>query len=180
LDSLRDFLGILRWSIIGYSSGSRVAEAYLQSHADCVERAVFLCPAVTAPFKAAGLRAGIRADAKFPQLGNWVLSSWRIRFLIQLLGFNLRTNSLAPAWYNEITSQSMHVLKETLCSMPNGGARPFDVPAEIPALFVWGREDLITATPRRSSTRDVILHATHSMPQTKAREVAEVILPFLR
>jgi pimeloyl-ACP methyl ester carboxylesterase len=134
---------------------------------------------VTEPFKAAGLRAGIRLDAKFPQLGNWVLSSWRIRFLIQLLGFNLKPNSLASVWYNEITSQPVDMLKATLRSMPEEGARPFEVPAQIPALFVWGRDDLITARPRKPSERDVILHANHSMPQTKAREVAEIIFPFL-
>jgi pimeloyl-ACP methyl ester carboxylesterase len=179
LDSLRDFLAIPRWRVIGYSSGSRVAEAYLQSHTEHVERAVFLCPAVTAPFKAAGLRAAIRFDAKFPQLGNWVLSGARLRFLIRLLGFNLRPSDKLSTWFNEITSQPMDILKETLRSIPEGGARPFAVPEEIPSLFVWGREDIITATPRKPSARDVILRANHSMPQTKAREVADVILHFL-
>jgi pimeloyl-ACP methyl ester carboxylesterase len=180
LDSLRDSLAIPRWSVIGYSSGSRVAEAYIQSHTERVERVVFLCPAVTEPFKAAGLRAGIRLDAKVPQLGNWVLSGWRIRFLIQLLGFNLKPNSLAPAWYTEITSQPVDILKETLRSMPEEGARPFDVPAEIQSIFIWGREDLITVTPHRPSTRDIVIHANHSMPQTKAHELAEIILQFLK
>jgi pimeloyl-ACP methyl ester carboxylesterase len=179
LDSLQASLELPRWSVIGYSSGSRVAEAYLQSHADRVERAIFLCPAVTSPFKAVSLRVGIHLDRKFPQLGNWVLSGWRMRFLIQLLGFNLRPNSIAPAWYTEITSQPMEVLKETLRSMPEEGARPFVVPEEIQALFVWGREDIITATPRRPSSRDVIFHANHSMPQTSARRVGDVILSFL-
>jgi pimeloyl-ACP methyl ester carboxylesterase len=178
LDSLRVSLAIPRWSVIGYSSGSRVAEAYLQSHAEHIERAVFLCPALTAPIKAAGLRAGIRLDAKYPQLGNWALSGWRIRFLIHLLGFNLRPNDKVSAWYAEITSQPVDILKETLRSMPEEGARPFDLPAEIPALFVWGREDWISATPSKPSARDVIIQANHSMPQTSAREVAEVILRF--
>jgi pimeloyl-ACP methyl ester carboxylesterase len=134
---------------------------------------------VTAPFKAAGLRAAIRFDAKFPQLGNWVLSDARLRFLIHLLGFNLRPSDKVSTWFNEITSQPMDILKETLRSIPEGGARPFAVPEEIPSLFVWGREDIITATPRKPSARDVILRANHSMPQTKAREVADVILHFL-
>lgn len=180
LDSLRDFLAIPRWNILGYSSGSRVAEAYLHAHAERVERVAFLCPAVTAPFKAAGLRAAIRFDAKFPQLGNWVLSGARLRFLIHLLGFNLWPSDKLSAWFDEITSQPVDILKETLRSMPEGGARPFDVPAEIPALFVWGREDWITATPRKPSARDVLIHANHSMPQMKAREVADVVLPFLK
>jgi pimeloyl-ACP methyl ester carboxylesterase len=180
LDSLRDFLTIPRWRVLGYSSGSRVAEAYLQSHADRVERAVFLCPALTVPFKAAGLRAAIRFDAKFPQLGNWVLSGARLRFLIHLLGFNLRPSDKVSTWFDEITSQPVDILKETLRSMPEGGARPFNLPAEIPALFVWGREDIITITPHKPSTRNVILHANHSMPQTKACEVAEIVLSFLK
>lgn len=180
LDSLRDCLAIPRWSVLSYSSGTRVAEAYLQSHADRVERAVFLCPAQTAPSKSRGLRVASMVDARFPTLGNWVLSGWRIRFLIQLLGFNLRRDPRVPAWFAEITSQPVDILKATLRSLPDWGVRSFEVPAEIPALFVWGREDLITATPRKLSARDVLIHATHAAPQTKAREVAEVVLAFLK
>jgi pimeloyl-ACP methyl ester carboxylesterase len=180
LDSIRDSLAIPRWSVIGYSSGSRVAEAYIQSHMEHVERAIFLCPAYTTKDKSLGLRIASMVDARFPAIGDWVLSGWRIRFLIRLLGFNLRADDRIPAWFTEITSQSVEVLKATLRSMPEGGARPFDVPAEIPALFVWGREDLITATPRKPSVQDVVIHANHSMPQTKAREVAEIVLQFLQ
>lgn len=179
LDSLRNFLGLARWHALGYSSGSRVAGAYLQSHADRVERAVFLCPAHTATDKAFGLRVASAIDARLPILGNWVLSGWRIRFLIHLLGFNLHRNSPVDAWYEEITSQPVDILKATLRSMPNGGARPFEIPDSVPALFVWGKEDLITATPKRPSPRDVVIHANHSMPQTRAKEVSEIVLPFL-
>ena len=80
LDSLRASLGFERWSVLGYSSGSRVAERYVQCHPERVERAVFLSPAWTAAYKALGLRVAIRLDACYPQVGNWVLSGWRIRF----------------------------------------------------------------------------------------------------
>ena len=180
LDSLRDSLSIPRWSVIGYSSGSRVAEAYLQSHAERVERAVFLAPAHTTADKALGLRIASKVDARIPAIGNWVLSGWRLKFLIHLLGFNLQKTDRVPLWYAEISSQPVSVLKSTLRSLPDFGARQFDIPAEIPALFVWGREDLITATPRRPSASDVIIHATHSAPQTSAREVGNVVLRFLK
>ena len=179
LDSLRASLGLPRWSVIGYSSGSRVAEAYLQAHPDRVERVVFLAPAYTSKDKAFGLRVASRVDACFPFLGDWVLSGWRIRFLIRLLGFNLQRHPFVPAWYAEITSQPVEVLKETLRSMPDGGARPFEVPTQIPALFVWGREDLITAAPRKPSACDVVIHANHSMPQTRSYQALAAILPFL-
>lgn len=179
LDSLRDSLGIARWHVLGYSSGSRVAEAYLQTHPDRVERAVFLCPAHTAADKAFGLRVASAIDMRFPKMGTWALSGWRIRFLIHLLGFNLHRHSPVDAWHDEITSQPVDILKATLRSMPEGGARPFEIPDSISALFVWGREDLITATPKRPTFRDVIIHANHSMPQMRAKEVAEILLAFL-
>ena len=107
-----------------------------------------------------------------------MLSGWRILFLVHLLGFNFRRHSPVKAWTEEITSQPVEVLKVTLRSMPEGGARPIEFPDSITALFVWGREDLITATPRRPSPRDVVIHANHSMPQTRVGEVAEILLSF--
>lgn len=179
LDSLRAHIAIPRWSILSYSSGTRVAEAYLQSHPDRVERAAFLCPAQTVPFKANGLRVASSVDERYPKAGNWVLSSWRLRFLIQLLGFNMRRDSRVPAWFDEISSQPVDVLKATLRSLPNFGASPIVVPPHIPALFVWGSRDLITATPRKPSTRDAIIPATHAAPQTNVCEVGEAVIPFL-
>jgi len=179
LDSLRDSLGFACWHVLSYSTGTRVAEAYLCAQAGRVERAVFLCPAQATPLNARGLRFADKFDARFPSVGNWILSGWRMRFLIQLLGFNLKANTLAPSWFAEITSQSVDILKTTLRSMPEGGATPIKISENIPALFLWGKEDLITAAPQQSSPRDVVIHANHSMPQTRAEDVAEIIVPFL-
>lgn len=180
LDSLRNLLSIPRWSMIGYSSGSRVAEAYAQMHAQRVDRVVFLAPAHTAIDKAFGLRVASMVDTRIPAIGNWILSGWRLKILIHLLGFNLRKTDRVPLWHAEISSQSVDILKATLRSLPDFGARPFEIPAEIPSIFVWGREDLITATPRRPSARDVLIHATHAAPQTSPREVGEAVLGFLK
>ena len=180
LDALRAHLAIPRWSILSYSSGTRVAEAYLHSHAERVARAVFLCPAQTASGKANGLRVASSVDARWPALGNWVLSGWRLRFLIQLLGFNMRRDSRVPVWFDEISSQPVDVLKATLRSLPDFGAPPIVVPNPIPALFIWGSRDLITATPRKPSTRDAIIPATHAAPQTNPREVGEAVMAFFK
>ena len=69
LDSLQDSIGLPRWSVLGYSSGSRVAEAYLQTHPDHVERAIFLCPMHTFADKALALRVASIVDARFPEFG---------------------------------------------------------------------------------------------------------------
>ncbi|MBI5936128.1 MAG: alpha/beta hydrolase [Chloroflexi bacterium] len=179
LEALRAHLALPRWDILSYSSGTRVAEAYLHSHAQRVSRAIFLCSAQTASAKANGLRVAGLVDAHFPALGNWVLSGWRLRFLIQLLGFNMQRDPRVPAWFREISSQPVDVLKATLRSLPDFGARPIVIPDHIPALFIWGSRDLITATPRHPSARDLIIPVTHAAPQTSPREVGEAIIQFL-
>jgi pimeloyl-ACP methyl ester carboxylesterase len=179
LESLREFLDIPLWSVLGYSSGSRVAEAYFQAHGDRVERGIFLCPAYVANSRAIGLRIAKKMDEHIPSLGDWVLTGIRIRFLIRLLGFNLRRHPAVDAWFMEISSQPVEILKETLRSLPEGGARPFSVPCQIPVLFIWGSEDWITANPRIPSSRDVFIRANHSAPQTSAPAVVESILTFM-
>lgn len=179
IESLRAALDIEQWRVLSYSTGTRVAERYLRRCADRVEHVVFLCPIQTREVTASMLRTAIRLDRRFPLLGGWILSGWRLRFLIELLGFNLTPNELTSAWQAEITSQPREILKETLRTLPWGGAAPYDVPGDRPVLFVWGREDLITASPRRSYTNHFVIHANHSAPQTSAQVVAEAILPFL-
>ncbi len=179
LEELRRHLGVERWRVLSYSSGTRLAERYLNAHPEVVERAVFLCPAQTNRLSAAALRAAIRMDRRFPHVGNWVLSGSRFKFLLELLGFNLKRNPLSKVWYGEITSQPVDILKETLRSIPRGGSQKFDLPANLPILFVWGSADLITASPRRASGRNALVHASHSAPQTAAQQVADQLLPFL-
>ena len=179
LETLRASLGFERWSVLSYSSGTRVAEQYLQCHYERVERAAFLCPAQTARHKALGFSAALRLDRALPRRGEWVLSGARIRFLIDLLGLNFRHPQLLSPWFECITAQPMAILKATLRSIPAGGARTFDLP-NLPSLFVWGSQDLIMDRPRRLSARDRLIPANHSAPQTAAREVAGVVLPFLR
>jgi pimeloyl-ACP methyl ester carboxylesterase len=179
LEALRARLAIPRWDILSYSSGTRVAEAYLQSHAESVAHTIFLCPAQTASAKANGLRVASKVDERLPAMGNWVLSGWRLRFLIQLLGFNMQRDPRVPAWFAEISSQPVEILKSTLRSLPEFGACPIAIPESVPALFVWGSRDLITARPRKPSPHDVIINATHAMPQTNACDVAELVLRHL-
>jgi pimeloyl-ACP methyl ester carboxylesterase len=179
LERVRVLLNIEKWSVFSYSSGTRVAEKYLQVYPAHVERAVFLCPAQVSASKAFGLKIGIRLDRSMPQFGNWILSGSRLRFLINLLGFNLEKNDLSSSWFAEISSQPCLVLKETLRSLPDGGRRPFYVPNHIPVLFVWGYKDWIANVPRKKSMRDCLIPATHSAPHTAAQHVCEAVLPFL-
>jgi pimeloyl-ACP methyl ester carboxylesterase len=179
LDGLRAALGFERWSVLSYSSGTRVAEQYLQCHYEHVERAVFLSPALIARYKALSFSAALQVDQAFPHCGTWVLSGKRIRFLISLLGLNFKHPELLPEWFEEIASQPVNILKETLRTMPEGGGKKFDIP-NLPSLFVWGTRDLIMDRPRRLSLCDRLIHADHSAPQTDVDEIIETVLPFLK
>ena len=179
IEGARSLLGIERWNVLSYSSGTRIAEKYIQLHPACVERIVFLCPAQVSASKALGLNIFIQLDHHIPQFGNWILSGRRLKFLIDLLGFNLKKNNLSSDWFAEISSQPIAILKETLRSLPEGGGKPFYRPGDLPTLFVWGHEDLITGAPRSQSLQNHIIHATHSAPQTNPQQVAEAVLSFL-
>lgn len=180
LEKIRNLLEIERWDIFSYSSGTRVAEKYIQSHPARVDRAIFLCPAQVSAAKALSLNFLIQLDQHMPRLGDWVLSGERLKFLIDLLGFNLKKTTLSSDWFTEISSQPVAILKETLRSLPGGGKRPFYIPEHISTLFIWAHEDLIVDVPRKQLLHDRMIHATHGAPLTAPQLVSEVVLPFLR
>ena len=177
IEQVRAALKIERWHILSYSSGTRVGERYIYLCANRVDHAMFICPAKISSRRALGLRLAIQLDTMLPQLGNWVLSGARLQYLINLLGFNSQPNERSPRWFQEISLQSIEILKVTLRSLAHGGAKPFSM-AGNNILFIWADEDRIIEAPRLSS-RDRVIHANHSAAQTAAHPLAELILPFL-
>ena len=123
IEGVRRALGLEKWDVLGYSSGSRIAEAYVQNYAAHVCHAIFLAPLLVNAYKVRGLRLAFRLEQSTPALGNWILSGWRLQFLISLLGFNLRPDPLGDEWYAEISSAPMRVLKETIWAMIPVAAR---------------------------------------------------------
>ncbi len=178
LRNLRRELGFSQWNVLGYSSGTRITETYLNLDAEAVQQAVFLCPLKTPVHAAWGLRLALLLDSRWPSTGDFILSGARLDFLIRLLAFNLRPHPLSAEWMREISACRPETLKRTLRSLPAGGGRPFQLP-NIPALMVWGKHDWISVPPRRPGPRDRLVNSDHSAPVTAAGEVAEAILPFL-
>jgi pimeloyl-ACP methyl ester carboxylesterase len=180
IEDLRNCLNIERWTVFSYSSGTRVAERYIQSHPLRVERAVFLCAAQVSDLLAVGLSFALKLDGRFPQFGNWLLSGSRLKFLINLLAFNLKKSNLSAGWFAEMGSQPAEILRETLRSLIVHDQRSFNIPPDLPAIFIWGKEDWIAPAPiKLSPSADYVIHANHSAPQTKSREIVDIALPFL-
>lgn len=182
LEELRIALGIERWAMLAYSTGTRAGEAYIQRYPQHVERAVFLCPLyLRRPWKLA-LDIEQWINSKSSTLANWILSGWRLHYLLIALGFNLRSLDYVQEWLREMELQPLTNLKRMLLELPGKGRAPFSLPASspVPMLFVWGSRDALVPPPPRPQHHDVCILAGHSAPVLNSHDVASVVLPFLK
>jgi len=176
IEEVRQELGIKQWSLLAYSSGTRAAEAYLQSYPQAILQAVFLCPIYLPEIWAFFLRL---LDTAHPQtLTQWIFSDWRLYSLIRAFGFNGKRHAYTRVWKSEIELQPLNILVRSLCEMPGNGGAPFELPA-VPTLFIWGRYDALVRRPRRLRPNDVMIPVDHSAPMLAAPSIAEVVIPFL-
>jgi pimeloyl-ACP methyl ester carboxylesterase len=182
LEELRMALGLEQWAILAYSTGTRVAEAYMQRYPRHVVGSVFLCPIYLRESWKLALEVEQWINSKRAGLADWIISDWRLYAILLAVGFNLRRNDCANEWMSEIELQPLDNLKRMLLELPGKGRAPFSLPAAptVPTLFVWGRRDALTARPRQPRPNDVFISANHSAPVLAAQHVAEVVLPFLR
>jgi pimeloyl-ACP methyl ester carboxylesterase len=181
IDEVRQHLGIEQWSILAYSSGTRAAEAYIQRYPQCVTRAVFLCPIYLTELFSLLLRVldNTRPRPTFEPLTQWLFSDWRLYGLILALGFNGRRHDFTNIWKSEIELQRVENLLRMLCELPGKGRAPFEL-SGVPALFLWGSHDSLTARPRRPQPNDFFIPANHSAPILAPRSIVETVLPFLQ
>ncbi len=176
IEEVRLALGIEKWSLLAYSSGTRAAEAYVQRYPQSIQSAIFLCPIYLVEIWTLFLH--LLDNTPNLTIRHWMLSHWRLYSLILALGFNGRPHSYTQTWKHEIELQSLDILIRTLCEIPGKGRTPFELP-EVPTLFIWGGRDALTARPRRLQPNDIVIPANHSAPMLAADSVAEVVVPFL-
>jgi pimeloyl-ACP methyl ester carboxylesterase len=177
LDELSQELNLEQWSVLGYSLGSWAAAAYVRQYPARLERVAFLCPPLLRPSLTVGLHSLIAVDRRRPAFGDWLISGWRLYWLVRLLGFNLRAHPQAYTWTHEITAQVPAHVKASLYGLEHERRGVYEIGA-VPTLYVWGRRDLIAPPPLRIRPQDVIIPADHSAPVDAAPAVAAAILPF--
>lgn len=182
LEELRAALDIEQWAMLAYSTGTRAGEAYIQRYPQRVERAVFLCPLYLRIAWKIALDGEQWIDSWSSKLANWILSGWRLHYLLSGLGFNLQSHDYIHEWLREIALQPLVNLKRMLLELPGRGRAPFALPdaAPVPILFIWGRYDALVPLPDRLQPRDVVIQANHSAPVLCPHHVAEVAVPFLK
>jgi pimeloyl-ACP methyl ester carboxylesterase len=182
LEELRIALGIEQWTILAYSTGTRVCEAYMQLYPERVSRAVFLCPIYLRKPTQTLIRSFFKVNAKRVYVVNWLLSDWRLYGWLLLYGFNLRRNEYIGGWMKEIRLLPVENLKRVITDLPDTGRAPFILPdtASVPILFIWASRDAVSAPPSHPKPNDVIIVGCHSAPVLTPQSVVEVALPFLQ
>lgn len=177
IECLRSKLGFESWNLLGYSTGSRIVEAYARSYVSRVRGLIFLCPLVLPRFTNLNLRVSLWIDKLLPAYGDFILTGWRLKFLILLLGFSLKHDSLESEWFEEMTGNPRNVLKETLRMISPIGTCPFDMPK--PASYIWGKDDFVVEKPHKPCLRDYFVCANHAAPVLSADEVSMLIIKLL-
>ena len=182
IEELRVALDIEQWAILAYSTGTRAAEAYIQSYPQHLTRAVFLCPIYLRGSWTLALHIEQWIDTRRFAFANWMLAEWRLYGLLLYLGFNFHDVDWANEWMSEIRQQPVNNLKRMLLELPGKGRAPFTLPTTptVPTLYIWGRRDNLTARPRRPRPNDVFIIANHSAPILVPHSVADVVIPFLK
>ena len=178
IEHLRQQLNCEQWAILSYSTGTRVAEAYIERYPQRVSQATFLCPLVVSRWKWLALRTLDHIDARFPQLGNWALSGWRLHTLTWWLAFNGRRYPDVAEWTSEIGRQPIQTLKATLRDLPDPGHKLLTL--SIATLFIWAAQDRIPSMPAQRTDNQRVIAGTHTAPLLAAQAVAELAIPFHR
>ena len=182
LEELRIALGIEQWTILAYSTGTRVCETYLQLYPQRVSRAVFLCPFYIRKPPYALMRSFLGINAKRVHIVNWLLTDWRLYGWLWLCGFNLQRNEYISDWMSEIKLLPVENLKRAITDLPDLGRAPFILPGttQVPILYIWASSDAISERPSHLRPNDVIIEGCHSAPLLNSQRVVEVALPFLQ
>ncbi len=176
IEALRERLGIENWSVLGYSTGSRIAEAYIRADTAPVCRAMFLCPLLIDQHKDRALKFGLRLDSRSPGFGRWILSGWRLKWLISWLGFNFEPDPRSAGWYAEISAVPLPILKDTIRTASRSVSNAFSV--FVPYMMIWGDHDLVPLTPRKAGEHDAFVHGRHAAPVESEEEIARIVVAF--
>lgn len=177
MESVRRKLAIPKWSVLGYSSGVGVVAAYASVHPQRMERVVLLCPPLLKGWRWWGLRSLLWLDSRWPAIGDWVLSGWRLYWLVALLGFNGWPCRLTREWVDEIAAQPRSVLKASLREFPP--VQQLLTAAGEHTLLLCGQSDFTSTRPPRSEANVAFFVGDHSGPVQMAQPVAAQLINFL-
>ena len=178
IETVRRTLEFEIWDVLGYSTGSRIAEAYVKKYPQHIYHAIFLCPLMVERYKILLLRLCFWVDGFVSATIPWLLRGWQLKFLILLLGFSLQADSLIEEWQSEITTCSVQVLKDTARMIILTGTQPIFVP--VPFSLIWGDIDIVPLRPHTLGQNDYLIRASHAAPVLAAKEISEIVTHFFK
>jgi pimeloyl-ACP methyl ester carboxylesterase len=177
LTTLRRALNVTKWTVLSYSAGTAIGANYIRCDAEHVRAAIFLCPILPLGLWPLIDGVGRMVDRHCARLGTWVISGWRLRWMIGLLGFNQLDHPGTKDWFHEISTQPMKTLRAHLL-----GALDHDwdyLPAAIPISWIWGSADRLAVRPRGHRQGDRTIDSAHAAPVLAAPAIAREVLAVL-
>lgn len=178
IESVRQKVAIPKWSVLAYSIGAGVAAAYASAHPERTENSLLICPPILKGWRWRGLRSLLWLDSRQPAIGDWLLSGWRLYWLVALIGFNGRPDSLTREWVDEIAAQPRPVLKAVLREYPPGRALLSIIGDG--ALLLCGKQDFVSVRPPRNRPNVAYFAGDHSGPVRMALPIAAAVVRFLK
>ncbi|MBI3957687.1 MAG: alpha/beta fold hydrolase [Chloroflexi bacterium] len=177
MESVRQKLAIPKWSVLAYSLGVGVAAAYASAYPQQIGAVVLLCPPLLKGWRWWSLRSLLRLDSRQPATGDWLLSGWRLYWLVALIGFNGRPCRLIGEWVDEIAAQPRSVLKAFLREFPP--VQQLLAQAGDHTLLLCGKGDFVSTRPPRRGVNVAFFAGDHSGPVQMAQPVAAQVIDFL-
>jgi len=177
IESVRQKLAIPKWSVLAYSMGVSVAVAYAAACPNSIDGVVFLCPPFLRGLRWWTLRSLLWLDNRWSVIGDWVISGWRLYWLVALIGFNGRPSRLTREWVDEIVTQPRPVLKAALRDLPHASQLRAQAGAE--QLFLCGKSDLVSFDPSDGGLKRAFFAGDHSGPVCVAQPIAAHVIQFL-
>lgn len=176
IESVRQKLGIPKWSLLAYSIGAGVAVAYTTAHPDRTFALVLVCPPLLKGWRWWNLRWLLWVDGRRSAIGDWLLCGWRLYWLVAMIGFNARPVSLASEWVEEIVRQPLPVLKACLREFPP--AEQLLAGMDDQWLLVCGNRDIVSTRPPRRGVKVAHFAGDHSGVVRMAGPIAEKVIKF--
>lgn len=177
IESVRQKLGIPKWSLLAYSIGAGVGVAYAAAHPAKTDKLLLLSPPLLRGWRWWGLRSLLWLDKQRPAIGDWMLSGWRLYWLVALIGFNGRPVALTREWVDEIATQPLPALKAVLREYLPAPALLNAIGEETPLLC--GQRDFVSVRPPHHRPNVVWFAGDHSGLMQMAQPVAGMAVQML-
>lgn len=178
VQTLLQFLGVMKFSVIAYSLGANVLSKYALHNKNLLNKVILLYPASFGKSRRLLLVGLQKLDESFPSFINFIISGFSLYILIFKLGFNYKYEKKIRIWHDVISLNNINVLKKSIFDLLQFDELDYrDLFNE--TLIVWGKHDLLV-NRFKTKYKVYLANGGHSGPVSHADSIIHVIHDFLK